>query len=67
MTGGICMRMFTPSIELEERYIYLQNRMISLGMRKGLTHQETLKCSQELDAVLNKIQMIYHAPKEISK
>ncbi|MBV7509515.1 aspartyl-phosphate phosphatase Spo0E family protein [Bacillus sp. sid0103] len=31
-----------------------QNEMINLGMTKGLQHEETIYCSQELDILLNK-------------
>ncbi|MGE7667417.1 aspartyl-phosphate phosphatase Spo0E family protein [Ureibacillus composti] len=44
--------------DLEDIIFNLQARMINLGMIKGLTHPETIKCSQELDTVLNNLQSI---------
>ncbi|HWL11615.1 MAG TPA: aspartyl-phosphate phosphatase Spo0E family protein [Ureibacillus sp.] len=43
-------------LELEDTIVNLQTRMIDIGLSKGLTHPETVKCSQELDLVLNQFQ-----------
>ena len=45
-------------IELEEKIFILQTHMIALGKSKGLTNPETIKCSQDLDTLLNKYQKI---------
>ena len=45
-------------IELEGKILILQTQMIALGNSKGLTNPETIKCSQELDTLLNKHQKI---------
>ncbi|MBM7607402.1 aspartyl-phosphate phosphatase Spo0E family protein [Ureibacillus composti] len=47
-----------PLIELENKVFNLQAQMIDLGLVKGLSHPETVKCSQELDRVLNRLQNI---------
>ncbi|WP_275579656.1 aspartyl-phosphate phosphatase Spo0E family protein [Lysinibacillus composti] len=44
-------------LELEKKFHSLQKRMISFGMRKGFTHPDTIKCSKELDVVINQIQI----------
>lgn len=44
--------------DLECEIETLQNRMIDIGLSKGLTHPDTVKCSQELDVVLNYFQQI---------
>ncbi|MFC7686483.1 Spo0E family sporulation regulatory protein-aspartic acid phosphatase [Ureibacillus sp. GCM10028918] len=45
-------------LDLEDAIATLQNRMIDIGLSKGLTHPDTVKCSQELDIVLNHFQQI---------
>ncbi|WP_306009354.1 aspartyl-phosphate phosphatase Spo0E family protein [Bacillus sp. MMSF_3328] len=43
----------------EELYLSIvikRNKMIELANTKGLLNKETIKCSQELDALLNKFQ-----------
>jgi len=45
-------------LDLENAIAILQNRMIDIGLTKGLTHPDTVKCSQELDVVLNHFQQI---------
>ena len=45
-------------LDLEYEIQALQNRMINIGLSKGLTHPDTVKCSQELDVVLNTFQQI---------
>lgn len=45
-------------LDLEEAIVTLQNRMIDIGLSKGLTHPDTVKCSQELDVVLNHFQQM---------
>ena len=45
-------------LDLEHEIVTLQNRMIDIGLSKGLTHPDTVKCSQELDVVLNCFQQI---------
>ncbi|MGE7666620.1 Spo0E family sporulation regulatory protein-aspartic acid phosphatase [Ureibacillus composti] len=43
---------------LEHQFMKLQTRMINLGTKKGLSHPETIQCSQELDRILNTIYQI---------
>ncbi|MDN4495615.1 aspartyl-phosphate phosphatase Spo0E family protein [Ureibacillus aquaedulcis] len=45
-------------LDLENAIVTLQSRMIDIGLSKGLTHPETVKCSQELDIVLNHFQKL---------
>lgn len=45
-------------IELEEKIFILQTHMIAIGKLKGLTHNDTIKCSQELDTLMNEYQKI---------
>ncbi|QCR34389.1 hypothetical protein C1N55_03130 [Lysinibacillus sp. SGAir0095] len=45
-------------VDLKVEIEALQNRMIDIGLSKGLTHPDTVKCSQELDVVLNYFQQI---------
>lgn len=45
-------------LDLEDTIATLQNRMIDIGLSKGLTHPDTVKCSQELDMVLNHFQQL---------
>ncbi|HWK23638.1 MAG TPA: aspartyl-phosphate phosphatase Spo0E family protein [Ureibacillus sp.] len=45
-------------LELEDIIACLQNRMINIGLSKGLTHPDTVKCSQELDSFLNHFHQI---------
>ncbi|BDH61253.1 hypothetical protein MTP04_13830 [Lysinibacillus sp. PLM2] len=49
-------------IELEKKIYSVQARMIEIGISKGLTHPDTVKCSQELDHLLNdfEIKRTYH-------
>ncbi|MGE7666676.1 aspartyl-phosphate phosphatase Spo0E family protein [Ureibacillus composti] len=42
--------------DIEKKFNSLQKRMISYGMQKGFTHPDTIRCSKELDAVINQIQ-----------
>jgi len=44
--------------ELEDRMVRLQTQMIDVGMVKGLSHPDTVRCSQELDVVIHHIQML---------
>lgn len=44
--------------ELEVQLFKLQTRMIQVGMLKGLTHPDTVKCRQELDVVINNVQRL---------
>ncbi|WP_240758367.1 aspartyl-phosphate phosphatase Spo0E family protein [Lysinibacillus sp. SGAir0095] len=52
--GKVAMSLVDLKVEIEA----LQNRMIDIGLSKGLTHPDTVKCSQELDVVLNYFQQI---------
>nr|WP_106783199.1 aspartyl-phosphate phosphatase Spo0E family protein [Lysinibacillus timonensis] len=45
-------------LELECQIFHLRTRMIQLGRLKGLVHPETVKCSQELDEILNQLHII---------
>lgn len=45
-------------LELEDKMIHLQELMIDTGILKGLTHPDTIKCSQELDGVMNDFHTI---------
>ncbi|NEU32020.1 aspartyl-phosphate phosphatase Spo0E family protein [bacterium LRH843] len=39
--------------------------MIKIGIEKGLCNKETVKCSQELDELLNQYRRVYYlAPSE---
>ncbi|MEH7111285.1 aspartyl-phosphate phosphatase Spo0E family protein [Neobacillus niacini] len=40
-------------VELEEAINVKRDEMIKIGMTKGLTCEETVLCSQELDKLLN--------------
>ena len=44
--------------ELEEQIYIFRTRMIDTGKLKGLGHPDTIKCSQELDILLNKYQVL---------
>ncbi|MDL4840995.1 aspartyl-phosphate phosphatase Spo0E family protein [Aquibacillus rhizosphaerae] len=35
-----------------------RNEMVKVGLLKGLTSKETIKCSQELDQLLNMYQKV---------
>lgn len=48
----------TSLLNLEDEIVTLKNRMIDIGLSKGLTHPDTVKCSQELDVVLNYFQQM---------
>ncbi|UTR10101.1 aspartyl-phosphate phosphatase Spo0E family protein [Evansella sp. LMS18] len=39
--------------ELENKISALKEKMITTGIEKGLTHDETVQYSQELDGVIN--------------
>lgn len=43
---------------LDDKIFNLRAHMINLGMKKGLTHPDTIKCSQKLDCILNNLQQI---------
>ncbi|RUL47452.1 aspartyl-phosphate phosphatase Spo0E family protein [Lysinibacillus antri] len=43
---------------MKSKYFKLQAQMINVGIVKGLTHPETIKCSQELDMLINQFQKI---------
>ncbi|MFJ8236378.1 aspartyl-phosphate phosphatase Spo0E family protein [Ureibacillus sp. NPDC094379] len=45
-------------LDLENAFLKLQARMINLGIQKGLSHPETIQCSQELDRILNTIHQM---------
>ena len=42
---------------LLEKIIRKKAEMISLGMANGLSHPKTVKVSQELDKLINKVQV----------
>jgi stage 0 sporulation regulatory protein len=42
--------------ELEDKIAVLRNRMIDTVKIKGFTHPDSIRCSQELDCLLNKYQ-----------
>ncbi|USK71742.1 aspartyl-phosphate phosphatase Spo0E family protein [Peribacillus asahii] len=42
--------------DLENSIYYFRTHMITSGISKGLTHPDTIKCSQELDILLNEYQ-----------
>ena len=44
--------------DLENEINILRNRMIDTVMTKGITHPDSIICSQELDVLLNKYQKI---------
>ena len=44
--------------DLENEINILRNRMIDTVMSKGITHPDSIICSQELDVLLNKHQKI---------
>lgn len=46
------------AFKLENKINLLRIHMISTGLSKGLNHPNTIKCSQELDDLLNKYQQI---------
>ncbi|WP_088035038.1 aspartyl-phosphate phosphatase Spo0E family protein [Evansella clarkii] len=39
--------------ELENKITVLKEKMITTGIKKGLSHDETVQYSQELDGVIN--------------
>jgi stage 0 sporulation regulatory protein len=44
-----------PLRKLQQEIANKRNEMVQLGMSKGLSHPETVKVSQELDELLNKL------------
>ncbi|MBM4764392.1 MULTISPECIES: aspartyl-phosphate phosphatase Spo0E family protein [unclassified Bacillus (in: firmicutes)] len=44
--------------ELEDKIDVLRTCMIDLATSNGFTHPDTIKCSQELDVLLNEHQKI---------
>ncbi|RHW40163.1 aspartyl-phosphate phosphatase Spo0E family protein [Lysinibacillus yapensis] len=44
---------------LIDQIVELQKHLIEVGTSKGLDHPETLKCSEEMDRLLNKFRSIY--------
>ena len=44
--------------ELEDNIAVLRTRMIDTVKVKGFTHPDTIRCSQELDCLLNKYQKL---------
>lgn len=45
-------------VDLEKKIFFLQSRLIDIGIVNGLTHPETLKCSQELDVLITQFQIL---------
>ncbi|MBM7609114.1 hypothetical protein JOD29_002380 [Lysinibacillus composti] len=43
---------------LKHQFMKMQARMINLGTQKGLSHPDTIQCSQELDRILNTLYQI---------
>ncbi|WP_270181488.1 aspartyl-phosphate phosphatase Spo0E family protein [Alkalihalobacillus sp. CinArs1] len=41
-----------------------QEEMIEIGVKKGISHEETLQCSQELDSLLTSYQRFQFQQKE---
>jgi hypothetical protein len=41
--------------EVKKEFEQLRLRMVSLGMKYGLTHPQVLECSQKLDLLHNQI------------
>nr|WP_226035272.1 aspartyl-phosphate phosphatase Spo0E family protein [Aquibacillus saliphilus] len=42
-----------------ELFIFLlKNQMVYIGKLKGLSHPDTVKCSQRLDYILNRYQYV---------
>ena len=53
------MKTIVASIkDLENQINILRIHMINTVMSKGITHPDSIKCSQELDVLLNKYQKI---------
>lgn len=53
------MKQFVISIiELQDRIDVLRNYMIDTAELNGLSHPNTIKCSQELDILLNQYQKL---------
>ncbi|SOC11087.1 Spo0E like sporulation regulatory protein [Ureibacillus xyleni] len=46
------------TMDLENEIYNLRKRMIEMGRNKGLLHPETIKCSQELDEIMNQFQNV---------
>ncbi|WP_096202497.1 aspartyl-phosphate phosphatase Spo0E family protein [Bacillus sp. FJAT-45350] len=51
--------------ELEEIIEKKREEMIQVGITKGLTHSSTIRCSQELDQLLNIRRSLYTTNKNI--
>lgn len=49
--------------DLTEKIQQKRKEMIELGMKKGFTAEETVKCSQELDAFLNEYVRLHQNKK----
>ncbi|WP_088104055.1 aspartyl-phosphate phosphatase Spo0E family protein [Halalkalibacter urbisdiaboli] len=45
-------------LQLESKITYLRLKLISTGQMKGLNHPDTIKCSQELDHILNEYERV---------
>ncbi|WP_232713403.1 aspartyl-phosphate phosphatase Spo0E family protein [Bacillus xiapuensis] len=45
--------------ELTDEIVFKRNQMIETGLLKGLSHQETVKQSQELDELINRYQSLF--------
>jgi stage 0 sporulation regulatory protein len=46
------------TIDLKIQINNLRNKMILIGKEKGLSHPETLKCSEQLDKLIYKLQKL---------
>lgn len=45
---------FTDKIKIKNKIQKLRTQLINVGMKKGLTHPNTIQVSQDLDKLLNK-------------
>lgn len=50
------MTIYTNHAELDKKISILRKKMIDSGLVKGFSHPDTVKLSQELDLLMNKIQ-----------
>ncbi|WP_237562859.1 aspartyl-phosphate phosphatase Spo0E family protein [Bacillus dakarensis] len=51
------MPMYSNYTEIENKIKLIRNKMIDSGIKKGFSHPDTVKLSQELDRLMNKLSM----------
>ncbi|MED1201971.1 aspartyl-phosphate phosphatase Spo0E family protein [Heyndrickxia acidicola] len=52
------MTTWLETINLRNQISQLRSEMIMVGQKKGLSHPETIECSQELDKLIIKFERL---------